>query len=483
MNKKVSDQKISEADIRAIYHQGEDAVVELVTSLIERIERLEERLGKDSHNSSKPPSGDGFGKRTKSLRGKSKRKSGGQEGHPGSTLEWRDTVDAVVFHPVTQCQECGASLTEVAAQNYDLSQVHELPPLSLQVIEHQAEVKYCEHCQTLSRGVFPEDVTNAVQYGSNLKSLMVYLLDAQLLPFERTSNLLREVFGCQVSEGTLCNARTTCAQKLEPIEVQIKDGIAQAAVGHFDETGLRVNSKLWWLHVACTSGLTYSFVHAKRGRTAMDEMDILPNFTGTSIHDGWKSYASYDCAHGLCNAHHLRELRFILERYQQPWAEKMMTLLVEIKTQVESAKADGLKVLNPEQVETFEQRYRQVLTDGFKNNPSPLMDENVPKKRGKQKQSSPRNLLDRLEKHHSAVLAFMYDFQVPFDNNQAERDIRMMKLKQKISGCFRSFAGAQQFCRIRGYISTLRKQETPVLDSLRSIFVGTPVVPILQPGQ
>ena len=482
MNKKPSDQKISEADIRAIYHQGEDAVIDLVSSLIARIEQLEERLCKDSRNSSKPPSGDGFEKRTKSLRGKSKKKSGGQKGHPGNTLQWSETVDTMVLHPVTQCQECGASLTEVAAKEYELSQVHELPPLSLQVIEHQAEVKYCEHCQTLSRGVFPADVTNAVQYGSRLKGLMVYLMDAQLLPSDRTRDLLREVFDCQVSEGTLYNARSTCFEKLESIEAQIKSRIEQAAVGHFDETGLRVNSKLWWLHVACTSRLTYYFVHAKRGKTAMDEMDILPNFSGTSIHDGWQSYARYDCAHGLCNAHHLRELLFVVEHYQQPWAEEMMTLLVDIKTQVEQAKTEGLKVLNSKQVKTFEQRYRKVLADGFKANPIPPVDEKVPKKRGKKKQSTPKNLLDRLEKYQSAVLAFMYDFQVPFDNNQAERDIRMMKLKQKISGCFRSLVGAQQFCRIRGYISTLRKQDIPVLDALSSVFAGNPVRPTLQPA-
>ena len=388
-----------------------------------------------------------------------------------------------MLHPVTQCQGCGASLTEVAVKEYELSQVHELPPLALQVIEHQAEVKYCQHCQTLSRGQFPSDVTNAVQYGSSLKGLMVYLMEAQLLPFERTCELLKDLFGCQISEGTLCNARTTCAQQLEPIEAQIKDSIEQAAVGHFDETGLRVNSKLWWLHVACTSGLTYYFVHAKRGTAAMDDMGILPNFAGTSIHDGWKSYASYDCAHGLCNAHHLRELRFIVERYKQPWADQMSTLLLDIKTEVERAKAENLTVLDATQVETFEQRYHQVLANGFMANPIPTVDENAPKKRGKQKQSTPKNLLDRLEKYQDAVLAFMYDFQVPFDNNQAERDIRMMKLKQKISGCFRSLAGAQQFCRIRGYISTLRKQDLPVLDALRSVFTGNPVMPVRQPGQ
>ena len=184
-----------------------------------------------------------------------------------------------------------------------------------------------------------------------------------------------------------------------------------------------------------------------------------------------------------CNAHHLRELRFIVERYKQPWAEEMITLLLDIKTEVEGAKAENLTALDTKPVETFEQRYHQLLADGFKSNPILPIDENAPKKRGKKRQSPPKNLLDRLEKHQAAVLAFMHDFQVPFDNNQAERDIRMMKLKQKISGCFRSLAGAQQFCCIRGYISTLRKQDIPVLDALRSVFTGNPIRPVIQPGQ
>lgn len=400
-------------------------------------------------------------------------------------MQWRDSIDVVELHRVNHCQTCGSSLSEVEVIEYDLRQVHELPPLALEIIEHRAEVKVCQYCQTLSRGVFPSDVTSVVQYVSRLKGLMVYLMEAQLLPFERTSDLLREVFGCSVSEGTLANARSSCFEQLAPIEAQIKSAVEQAAVGHFDETGLRVNSKLWWLHVACTDGLTYYFIHSKRGTAAMDAMDILPNFTGTSIHDGWKSYASYDCAHGLCNAHYLRELRFVVERYEQSWAAAMMTLLVEIKTQVEIAKAKDFSILNTGQLKTFEQRYRSVLADGFNSNPSPPIDDNTPKRRGKRrgkrKQSPPKNLLDRLERHQAAVLAFMYDFQVPFDNNQAERDIRMMKLKQKISGCFRSVVGAQQFCRIRGYISTLRKQDIPVLDALNSIFVGQPIVPRLQP--
>jgi transposase len=479
---------ISEADIRAVCRAGEDAVVKLVQGLLDRIttietrlEELESQAKKDSRNSSKPPSGDGFKKRTKSLRKKSDRPSGGQTGHPGSTLEWSEQVDEVVVHTVNECQGCGRSLSSVAAIEHDLRQVHELPPLRLEVIEHQAEIKCCPQCETLSRGEFPADVNSVVQYGSGLRGLMVYLMEAQLLPSERTCEVLSEVFGCEVSEGTLYNAREQCFEQLETVEQQIKAGVATAVVGHFDETGLRVNSKLWWLHVASTAELTVYFVHAKRGQAAMDEMAVLPNFKGISVHDGWSSYAQYDCTHALCNSHHLRELRFVVERYEQPWADEMMTLLVDIKTAVDIAKAAGARALHPLQMIVFEQSYQRILSQGFEANPPPPVDENAPKKRGRPKQSRPKNLLDRLQTQQAAVLAFMVNFQVPFDNNQAERDVRMMKLKQKISGCFRSLAGAQKFCRIRGYLSTLRKQGLPLLDALRKTFLGDPTLPRLQP--
>lgn len=481
--------KISADEIRAVYRQGEESVVSLVTGLLARIEALEERtkklenqLKKDSRNSSKPPSGDGFKKRTKSLRKKSERPSGGQPGHAGHTLEWRETVDEVVLHEVSECQGCGQSLTSVGAIDHELRQVHELPPLQLQVIEHQAEIKCCPACESLTRGAFPADVNSQVQYGSGVRGLMVYLQDAQLLPSARTRDVLSEVFDCEVSEGTLYNAREKCFEQLESVEAQIKAGVQAASVGHFDETGLRVNGKLWWLHVASTELLTYYFVHPKRGREAMDAMGILPHFTGISVHDGWRSYAHYDCRHSLCNAHHLRELRFIGERYEQAWADEMMTLLVDIKTQVDVAKAEAASGLTPAQLTDFEQTYQTLLADGFQANPTPPVEKEAPKKRGRPKQSPPKNLLDRLQKHQAAVLAFMYDFRVPFDNNQAERDIRMMKLKQKISGCFRSPEGARQFCRIRGYISTLRKQGLTVLDALKSVFLNNPILPALQPG-
>ena len=338
MSKRAAKFNISEAEIRAVYRQGEDAVVALVTALVARLTEVEERLEKvenqqkkDSRNSSKPPSGDGFGKRTKSLRKKSERPSGGQRGHSGSTLEWCEQVDEVITHPVDECCECGTSLSSVSAIDHERQQVHELPPLRLQVIEHQVEVKCCPDCAEISKGSFPVDVTVPVQYGSGLRGLMVYLMNAQLLPSDRTREVLSEVFGCDISEGTLYNVRTQCFEQLASVEQQIKQSLEAAAVMHCDETGLRVNRKLWWLHVASTAELTYYFVHPKRGREAIDEMAVLPTFKGISVHDGWASYFRYLCTHALCNAHHLRELRFIAERYKQPWAEGMMTLLTTIK--------------------------------------------------------------------------------------------------------------------------------------------------------
>jgi transposase len=312
---------------------------------------------------------------------------------------------------------------------------------------------------------------------------MVYLMEGQLLPSERTCEVLNEVLGVTVSEGTLYTTREQCFNQLEPIANAIQSAIKNSVVVHFDETGMRVNGKLWWLHVACTSGLTYYFVHQKRGGVAMDEMAILPEFKGKAIHDGWKSYGDYDCEHFLCNAHHLRELQFILERYEQPWAFQMSLLLVTILRQVQTAQDQGHTALPPQQLQAFEARYRDILDQGLAANPILAPPPDAPKKRGRPKQSPPRNLLLRLQSQQASVLGFMYDFDVPFDNNQAERDLRMMKLKQKISGSFRSPDGARMFSRIRSYLSTLRKQGQNVLDALIALFSGHPKPLLLQPEQ
>lgn len=479
---------MSEAEIRAVYRQGDDAVVALVQGLLSKIEELsstveglssrmealENQQSKNSRNSSKPPSGDGFGQRTQSLRQKSTRSSGGQAGHPGQTLEWRETVDEVVVTPVVRCETCAADLQAEPVQKVYARQVQELPPIQVRVIEHQTEVKTCPHCGHVNQSLFPAAVSNRVQYGSRLKGLMVYLMGGQLLPSQRTCDMIRDLLGISVSEGTLFSVLTECAQELEPFELALQDRLIESPLLHGDETGLRVAKQLGWLHVVCTDKLTAYTIHLKRGVEAMDTMGILPLFTGKLVHDGWLSYDQYPCRHFLCNAHHLRELQFIWERYHQPWAVQMSLLLSTMHQQVKTAKQQGLTTLDSPQLRDFETRYRQVLDQGWAANPEVTCptEPNVPKPRGRPKQSPSRNLLHRLQNKQAAVLGFLYDFEVPFDNNQAERDIRMVKLKQKISGCFRTIEGAQGFCRIRSFLSTLRKQGLNLLDSLEFLFSG-----------
>ncbi len=351
-------------------------MIALVESLVERINRLEARvealenqLSKNSRNSSKPPSGDGFGKRTKSLRAPSERPSGGQPGHPGTTLEWRAAPDTITIHPVSECAGCGLSLVGVAVADWESRQVHDVPLIQVAVTEHQCEVKCCPDCGVLNRGQFPPEVMNAVQYGANLQGLMVYLMERQLIPSARVCKMLAEVFGVSVSEGTLYNVRSRCFEALAPAEPEIQAAILESAVIHLDETGFRVLNKLWWLHVACTDSLTFYFVHTHRGQIAMDAMGILPKFTGIGLHDGWKSYALYGMLHGLCNAHHLRELIFIVERYEQAWAEEMIRLLVEMHRQVKAAKAEAKTALEPTDLVRLTQQYADILQRGFNANP------------------------------------------------------------------------------------------------------------------
>jgi transposase len=484
---------LSRAEIMAVYECGPEAVILLVEELLNkidglessvkrleaRIEVLENRQSKNSQNSSKPPSGDGFGKRTQSQRVKSHRPRGGQVGHEGETLAWESEPDQVVWHEVSVCRGCGASLTEITASDWQTRQVYELVPQLVDVIEHRARVKVCAGCGQANCGAFPVGVTSPVQYGAGLKGLFVYLQDYQLLPSGRVQELLDDVLGIRPSEGTLYANRTTCAASLSGVNEQIKAAIQTASVAHFDETGFRVQGRLMWLLVASTAHLTQYFVHAKRGTAAMDAMAILPQFTGRAIHDGWRSYATYTaCAHGLCNAHHLRELQFITERYAQPWARSLSHLLVRAKQVVADAVDDGKAALPFYQVQQLERDYQALIQQGFEANPPAP---SSPKTRGPTPQSPPKNLLDRLDRHAAQVLAFIYDFRIPFDNNQAERDIRMMKLKQKISGGFRSLTGAQEFCAIRSYLSTCRKQGINLLDALQHTFLGDPIIPSLRP--
>jgi transposase len=295
------------------------------------------------------------------------------------------------------------------------------------------------------------------------------------LPYNRTRELFRDLFSTDLSEGTLTNITDTCSELLKhPID-QILKQLEQSSVVNFDETGSSVYGKRQWLHAASTPNLTYYEIHPKRGSHAMDHMGILSNFKGRAIHDFWKPYFKYNCNHGLCNAHHLRELIFLNEQHSQRWAKNMIDCLIDIKKAVDETKT-STDTLFKEQIHKFETRYQNILDKGYNENLLPKK-KSTKKKRGRPKKSKARNLLERLDEHRKEVLAFMYDFKVPFDNNLAERDLRMAKVQQKISGTFRSQDGANAFCRIRSYISTVRKNAVNVIDAIGNAFQGYPFLP------
>jgi transposase len=455
--------------------EGLKQAIEAIEYLQERVKALEGQQAKDSHNSSLPPSSDRFVRPVRSLRQKSGKKPGGQKGHRGHHLQQVQTPDQVLIHPVERCEHCQQDLREHPAELPERRQVIDLPVKRLWVTEHRVEEKQCPRCFHLTRACFPASVKAPAQYGSGIQALAVSLVEGQSVPYARASQWLRDLLGIQLSAGSLAAFVSTCHQQLAEVETRLKAALVKAPVLNQDETGLRVGKAGWWVHVCSTPQLTHYAAHRSRGRTALNAIGIAPQFHGTSVHDGLASYQGYSFTQALCNVHHLRELTFVEEELKQLWARQMKDLLLSMKAEVERAKALGQHELDVLVLAHFLRRYDEILTQGYQANPPPPPPEKPT--RGRPKQSPARNLLDRLSQGKWAVLRFLHDFAVPFDNNQAERDLRMIKIQQKVSGCFRTEDGVTMFCRIRSYLSTLRKQGIEVLSALDHTLSGHPVLP------
>jgi transposase len=458
-----------------------------------RINELEAAaVTKDSHNSSLPPSTDGPAakaansiKRTRSLRRPSGKRPGAQAGHPGHSRAMSEQPDQVVTHAPRECRGCGASLASGYIVKCERRQVIDVPPIKPWVVEHRALTKRCPTCDALTKGRFPKEIKAAVQYGRGVRARAVYLVNYQLLPYRRASELLRDFFSCSISAGSLRRILGECAGRALLAEVEIKIRLKQAEVLHADETGLRVEGEGRFVHVASTSGLTHYSCDTRRGKPAIDEIGILPAFKGVSVHDGWPAYTYYyQCRHALCGAHLLRELTYIEEsipHQRGQWAAPVAKLLIEIKEAVEQARLVGQAQLGQEEQAEFQRRYERIVKRGVELNPERTKRRAVKEgasgkaERGRIAQPQARKLVARLAQYQTEVLRFMTDFRVPFDNNQAERDLRMVKLQQKTSGCFRTGEGAKEFCRLRSVISTARKQGRGVLDSIERVLRGQPL--------
>lgn len=454
---------------------------ELNQQLRTRIRELEQFLESegnsstklDSHNSSLPPSLDPpweKPKRTRSLRKKSGTKVVGVVGHQGFTLQQVTNPDFIIVHRVDVCQHCHHSLISVESTRPHKRQIFEIENGSLSVTEHQAKVKLCPLCRKISKGHFPLQIKAPVQYGSSVFSRIVYLNQYQLLPVARTAESMNDLFECPLSWATITRATKFCSDKLLRSELKTKAALRDSALIGVYETGIRINGEIAWVQVARTDNLTHLATHPKRGKVAFEEIGIINHFTGVLVRNGFSSYQQYEqCQHSLCNAHLLRNLTFVAENEPEhkQWTDTLAQLLLRIKEVVQQAKLKSLTALTFHQQIYFSSHYNKILAEA-----EPII-RGSPKR--KDLHLSAHNLYRRFIKNKTEILRFMTDFRVPFDNNGSERDLRMLKLQQKISGCFRSIEGVKVFCRIRSYLSSARKQGRGLLKSIESAMSGKPI--------
>lgn len=455
-----------------------------IRELEREIERGAATVERDSHNSSLPPSLDPPWqkvKRTRSLRKKSGRQPGGQFGHRGATLRQVARPDHLILHTPEVCVQCGVQLAHGTPQAITRRQVFDIHAGRVQVTEHQAETRRCSTCGALAKARFPAGVRAPVQYGSGVICRAVYLHLYQLIPVARTAETMRDLFGCPLSAATIQRAARVSSGKLVSNEQRIKAALRDSAVIGADETGLRVAGSGGYVHVARTEQLTHYAYDGRRGKAAMDEIGILPQFRGTLVRDGFSSYQWYErCRHSLCNVHLLRDLVFVAEvaPEQKVWTTPLAKLLLKMKETASEAKTDTHVQLSEQIKNDFLRSYDRLVKKADRLNPprpNRKMGDGAPKNKPVQ-QPTPRTLINRLQRRRNEVLRFVSDLSVPFDNNGSERDLRMVKLQQKISGCFRTADGARAFCRVRSYLSTARKQGHSLLCSLKRAFNGKPLI-------
>lgn len=444
-----------EKDLSPALRSALEVLLVLVTLLLNRITL-------NSRNSSKPPSTDP-NRDNSNKKDKSNRKPGGQKGHNGSMLE--QVADPDEVHELKIDRRTlpkGAQYQEVG---HEIRQVIDIDICRL-VTEYRAQILEDDQGNRFV-AAFPTGVNRPVQYGLNVKANAVYMSQHQLIPYDRIRDHFQDQIHIPLSTGSVFNFNKEAYERLAPFEQWAKTELAKSMLMHADETGINIAAKRHWLHCASTASVTLFYPHAKRGTEAMDEMGVLPFFKGVLCHDHWKPYYHYKCLHALCNAHHLRELERVWEQDHQQWAKQMQTLLTDIAKAVDNAGG----CLPPDEAERWRQRYQKLLEEAQIECPPP--DESQRKgKRGRLKRSKARNLLERLRDFEQDILRFMEVQSVPFTNNQGENDLRMTKVQQKISGCFRSMEGAKIFCRVRSYLSTCRKQGMTATQALTLLFQG-----------
>ncbi len=468
---------MTESQARVLYQMGEEAVVAFLLDLYRRVEKLEEQIAKNSGNSSKPPSSDGLSKPTlklmpQSLRKKSGKQQGGQKGQPGKTLLQSDSPDVVSEHHPQTCSHCQSALPTASPLSYQRRQVFEMPQPRIVVTEHRAFAVACPCCGKQTQASFPKEVTAPVQYGLHLLGFATYLHSVHLLPYARCAQIVQDVTQSPFSVGSLARALATAAEHLASFEEQVQVALAQAPTKHTDETGSRVAGKLHWIQVRSTKTLCRVFRHKKRGSEALHD---LFSYGGLLMSDFYTSYVRLSCSHQFCGAHLLRELTFVKEVLSQEWAGSLKSVVETMVSACYEARERGETQVTsvPSLVASFD----ALVLEGLSQNPLP---EATPKKRGRLAKGKARSLLERLQTHRQEYLAFLFDLSLPFTSNEAERDLRMFKVKGKVSGCFRTVAGADLFCRLRSYILTCQKQAMPLLACLRSLFNGQVQMPSLQ---